>query len=56
MRSSMIVARGEGPVRPTQRRRLFVIFWNEWAEGYDLEPDLEHGHGFLKVIAEEALP
>jgi hypothetical protein len=39
--------------RPTERRLLFVKSWNEWAEGNYLEPDLQHGHGFLRVIKEE---
>ena len=39
--------------RPPDRRLLFVKSWNEWAEGNYLEPDLEHGHGYLRVIAEE---
>ena len=39
--------------RPPEHRLLFVKSWNEWAEGNYLEPDLEHGHGFLRVLAEE---
>lgn len=39
--------------RPPERRLLFVKSWNEWAEGNYLEPDLEHGHGYLRVLAEE---
>jgi lipopolysaccharide biosynthesis protein len=39
--------------RPREHRLLFVKSWNEWAEGNYLEPDLEHGHGFLRVLAEE---
>jgi lipopolysaccharide biosynthesis protein len=38
---------------PPEHRLLFVKSWNEWAEGNYLEPDLEHGHGFLQVIADE---
>jgi hypothetical protein len=41
--------------RPREHRLLFVKSWNEWAEGNYLEPDLEHGHGFLRVLAEETL-
>lgn len=39
--------------QPADRRLLFVKSWNEWAEGNYLEPDLEHGDGFLRVIQEE---
>jgi hypothetical protein len=39
--------------RPREHRLLFVKSWNEWAEGNYLEPDLENGHGFLRVLAEE---
>jgi lipopolysaccharide biosynthesis protein len=39
--------------RPPEHRLLFVKSWNEWAEGNYLEPDLEHGHGFLRVLADE---
>jgi lipopolysaccharide biosynthesis protein len=39
--------------RPMAHRLLFVKSWNEWAEGNYLEPDLEHGHGFLQVLGDE---
>ncbi len=39
--------------RPASERLLFIKSWNEWAEGNYLEPDLEHGHGFLRALGEE---
>lgn len=36
--------------RPAQERLLWVKSWNEWAEGNHLEPDLEHGHGWLQAL------
>ena len=40
---------------PPETRLLFVKSWNEWAEGNYLEPDLQYGDGFLRVVAEEVL-
>lgn len=39
--------------RSPDHRLLFIKSWNEWAEGNYLEPDLDHGHGFLEALAEE---
>jgi hypothetical protein len=39
--------------RPYEHRLLFAKSWNEWAEGNYLEPDLEHGHDFLRVLMQE---
>lgn len=39
--------------RPEQQRLLWVKSWNEWAEGNHLEPDLRHGHSWLRVLHEE---
>ena len=34
-------------------RIVFLRSWNEWAEGNYVEPDLEHGRGYLNVLREE---
>jgi len=36
--------------RPPQERLLWIKSWNEWAEGNYLEPDLEHGTGWLTAL------
>ena len=41
--------------RPFDEKLIFVKSWNEWAEGNYLEPDSEHGYGFLNVIKEEVI-
>jgi hypothetical protein len=36
--------------RPAQEQLLWIKSWNEWAEGNYLEPDQEHGHGWLRAL------
>ena len=35
--------------RPLDERLVWIKSWNEWAEGNYLEPDLEHGRGWLQA-------
>ncbi len=37
---------------PAEQRIVVVKSWNEWAEGNYIEPDLEHGHGYLEALAD----
>jgi len=41
---------------PAQQRIVIVKSWNEWAEGNYIEPDLEHGHGYLEALADALVP
>lgn len=38
--------------RPLEHRLVFLKSWNEWAEGNHLEPDLQYGTAYLKVVAD----
>lgn len=38
-----------------EHKILFLMSWNEWAEGNYVEPDQQYGHGFLNVIKDEIL-
>jgi len=34
---------------PAEENYLFILAWNEWAEGNHLEPDQRHGRAFLEA-------
>jgi hypothetical protein len=36
--------------RVADERLVWIKSWNEWAEGNYLEPDLEHGRGWLEAL------
>jgi hypothetical protein len=36
--------------KKSEHKILFLMSWNEWAEGNYMEPDLKYGHGFLKAL------
>ena len=40
-------AAGQLAPRSGDRQIVFIKSWNEWAEGNYLEPDMEHGSGYL---------
>ncbi len=33
-----------------EHKILFLMSWNEWAEGNYVEPDLKYGHGYLNAL------
>ena len=54
--SSATSSRGRAARRSSaEERLLWVKSWNEWAEGNHLEPDLRHGHGWLRGAASRAV-
>ncbi len=37
--------------KPPQQQIVMLKSWNEWGEGNYMEPDLEHGHGYIDALA-----
>ena len=38
-----------------EHRIVFLMSWNEWAEGNYIEPDMKYGHGYLNILKEKLL-
>lgn len=38
-----------------EHKVVFLMSWNEWAEGNYVEPDLKYGHGFLDILKEKLI-
>ncbi len=49
VRQARIEARGS-------ETAVFINAWNEWAEGTNVEPDRDFGHGWLEAVASVADP
>lgn len=49
-RAALELTRERLAARPESERILTINAWNEWTEGSYLEPDTEHGFGYLAAI------
>ena len=38
-----------------EHKIVFLMSWNEWAEGNYIEPDMKYGHGYLNVLKNRLL-
>ena len=38
-----------------EHKIVFLMSWNEWAEGNYIEPDMRYGHGYLDVLKNRLL-
>lgn len=38
-----------------EHRIVFLMSWNEWAEGNYIEPDMKYGKGYLNILKEKLL-
>ena len=38
-----------------EHKIVFLMSWNEWAEGNYIEPDMRYGHGYLDVLKNHLL-
>ena len=36
-----------------EHKLVFLMSWNEWAEGNYVEPDMQYGHGYLDILREK---
>ena len=36
-----------------EHKIVFLMSWNEWAEGNYIEPDMKYGHGYLNILKEK---
>ncbi len=41
--------------KPQEHRIVFLMSWNEWAEGNYVEPDMQYGHGYLDILKKKLL-
>ena len=39
--------------KKTEHKIVFLMSWNEWAEGNYIEPDMKYGHGYLNILKEK---
>jgi hypothetical protein len=46
----LLKAKAYADTHPKQPKLITINAWNEWAEGSYLEPDTEHGMGYLEAI------
>lgn len=39
--------------KKNEHKIIFLMSWNEWAEGNYVEPDMQYGHGYLDVLRQK---
>ena len=48
----LLLAKAYVDSHPGQPKLITINAWNEWSEGSHLEPDKEHGYGYLDAVKE----